>query len=221
MRRRWSAPVPRNARNRFALLACLAILAGCESFSGIGGGDRDEAAPVPAVDRRETQAQAMVFFLELVQRMVLAPAAEQAEIFANIKRDHDTTGTPAARLRYAIALATPNHPSSDPANAQKLLRQVVAAPEALTPVENAIAFLELAQLDKQLALAAETQRLQAIGDRADRERIAALQRRVNAEVEENARLRKALEDARAKLEAIADIERQSTQRTTPNTGRTP
>jgi hypothetical protein len=213
--------VPRNARYGLALLLCLATLAGCESFSGIGSGDRGSGAPAPAVDRRETQAQAMVFFLELVQRMVLAPAAEQAEIFANIKRDYDTSGTPAARLRYAIALATPNHPSSDPANAQKLLRQVVAAPEALTPVENAIAFLELAKLDKQLALAAETQRLQAIGDRADRERIAALQRRVNTEVEENARLRKALEEARAKLEAIADIERRSSQRNPPNTGRTP
>lgn len=211
----------RNARGSLLLLFCFAALAGCESFSGIGSGERDTAAPVPTVDRRETQAQAMVFFLELLQRMVLAPAAEQAEIFANIKRDYDTTGTPAARLRYALALATSNHASSDPANAQKLLRQVVAAPEALTPVENAIAFLELAQLDKQLALAAETQRLQAIGDRADRERIAALQRRVNAEVEENARLRKALEDARAKLDAIADIERQSTQRKPPNTGRTP
>jgi hypothetical protein len=154
--------------------------------------------------------------------MVLAPAAEQAEIFANIRRDHDSTGTPAARLRYALALATPNHPSSDSASAQKLLRQVVAAPEALTPVENAIAFLELAKLDRQLALAAEAQRLQqSAGDRADRERIAALQRRVNAEVEENAKLRKALDEARAKLDAIADIERQSTQRNPPTTGRTP
>lgn len=219
--------MPRNALRRpgaltrSAMLCGLAVLAGCESFSGIGGGERGRVEPVPAVDRRETQAQAMVFFLELVQRMVLAPAAEQAEIFANIKRDHDTTGTPAARLRFALALATPNHPSSDPDNAQRLLRQVVAAPEALTPVENAIAFLELAKLDRQLALAAETQRLQSAGDRADRERIAALQRRVNAEVEENARLRRALEEARAKLDAIADIERQSTQRNPPNTGRTP
>ncbi len=211
----------RNAMRTAVVLLGLAALAGCESFSGIGGGERDRVEAPPTIDRRETQAQAMVFFLELVQRMVLASAAEQAEIFANIKRDYDTTGTPAARLRYALVLATPNHPSSDPANAQKLLRQVVAAPEALTPVESAIAFLELAQLDKQLALAAETQRLQTVGDRADRDRIAALQRRINAEVEENARLRKALEDARAKLEAIADIERRSTQRTPPNTGRTP
>jgi hypothetical protein len=211
----------RNAARTAVVLLGLAALAGCESFSGIGGGERDRVEAVPTPDRRETQAQAMVFFLELVQRMVLAPAAEQAELFANIKRDYDSTGTPSARLRYALVLATPNHPSSDQASAQKLLRQVVAAPEALTPVENAVAFLELAKLDKQLALAAETQRLQTAGDRVDRDRITALQRRVNAEVEENARLRRALEEARAKLEAIADIERRSNQRTPPNTGRTP
>lgn len=211
----------RSAARTATLLLGLAALAGCESFSGIGGGDRERVEAPPAVDRRETQAQAMVFFLELVQRMVLAPAAEQAELFANIKRDYDGTGTPAARLRYALVLATPNHASTDQASAQKLLRQVVAAPEALTPVENAIAFLELAKLDRQLALATETQRLQALGDRAERDRVAALQRRISAEVEENAKLRRALEEARAKLDAIADIERQSTQRNPPNTGRTP
>jgi hypothetical protein len=204
-----------------ASLTCAAVLSACGNLPSLGGKEREGAAPVPAVDRRETQAQAMVFFLELVQRMVLAPTAEQAEIFANIKRDHDTTGTPGARLRYALALSTPNHPSSDPATAQKLLRQVVAAPEALTPVENAIAFLELAKLDRQLALTTEAQRLQSQGDRNDRERIAALQRRLQAEVDENAKLRKALDEARAKLDAIADIERQSNQRKPPTTGRTP
>ena len=213
---------PSAVRHAVALgLACAALLSACGNLPSLGSKEREGAAPVPAVDRRETQAQALVFYLELLQRMVLAPAAEQAEIFANIKRDHDAAGTPAARLRYALALATPNHPSSDPAGAQKLLRQVVAAPEALTPVENAIAFLELAKLDRQLALAAETQRLQTQGDRNDRDRIAALQRRLQAEVDENAKLRKALEEARAKLDAIADIERQSTQRKPPTTGRTP
>ncbi|MEZ5459317.1 MAG: hypothetical protein R3E65_08405 [Steroidobacteraceae bacterium] len=66
----------------------------------------------------------MVFFLELVQRMVLAPAAEQAEIFANIKRDHDTAGTPAGR--FARTRHADHHVQRLPDNAQKLLRQVVA-----------------------------------------------------------------------------------------------
>jgi hypothetical protein len=199
--------------------ALLALAAGCAGLADLGG--RERPAPSPTLDRREVQAQALVFYLELVHRMVLAPAAEQAEIFANIKRDYDATGTPSAQLRYALALAMPGHPSHDPAAAQRLLRRVVATPEALTAVENAVAYLELAQLERQLALAAEVQRAQSAGDRAERDRLAALQRRLSAEVEENARLRRALEEARAKLEAIADIERQSTQRNPPQQGRSP
>jgi hypothetical protein len=213
---------PRQPATRLvAGTALLALLAGCGSLGDLGGRERERPEPSPAVDRREVQAQALVFYLELVHRMVLAPAAEQAEIFANIKRDHDTTGTPSAQLRYALALAMPGHPSHDATTAQRLLRQVVATPEALTPVENAVAYLELAQLDRQLALTAEAQRLQSAGDRAERDRLATLQRRLAAEVEENARLRRALEDARNKLEAIADIERQSTQRNPPPQGRSP
>ena len=91
-----------------------------------------------------------------------------------------------------------------------------------TPVENAVAYLELSKLDRQLALTTENQRLQALGDRNDRDRIAALNRRLAAEADENARLKKALDEARAKLDAIADIERQSTQRKPTTTqGRSP
>lgn len=204
-----------------ASCALLALVSGCAGLADFGGRKRERPEPSPALDRREVQAQALVFYLELLHRMVLAPAAEQAEIFANIKRDHDSTGTPSTQLRYALALAMPDHPSHDPAAAQRLLRQVVATPESLTPVEKAVAYLELAQLERQLALAAEVQRAQSAGDRAERDRLAALQRRLGAEVEENARLRRALEEARAKLEAIADIERQSTQRNPPPQGRSP
>lgn len=208
-----------------ALLAALGaalLLSACGGLGEFGGSSRDRVAPAPVVDRAQTQAQAMIFYLELLHRMVLAPPAEQAEMFANIKRDHDASPSPGSQLRFALALSSPNHPSSDPSAAHKLLRQVVAAPEALTPVENAVAYLELSKLDRQLALTTENQRLQALGDRNDRDRIAALNRRLAAEADENARLKKALDEARAKLDAIADIERQSTQRKPTTTqGRSP
>ena len=217
-------PRDRNLRDRLLLAALGAglLLSACGGLGEFGGGSREGAAPAPVIDRTQTQAQAMIFFLELLHRMVLAPPAEQAEMFANIKRDYDSSATPGAQLRYALALSSPNHPSSDPSAAHKLLRQVVAAPEALTPIENAVAFLELSKLDRQLALTTENQRLQALGDRNDRDRIAALNRRLAAEGDENARLKKALDEARAKLDAIADIERQSTQRKPTTTqGRSP
>jgi len=48
--------------------------------------------------------------------------------------------------------------------------------------------------------------------RTDRDRIAAMQRRLQAEADENAKLRRQLEDAQAKLDAIANIERNLTDR---------
>ena len=68
------------------------------------------------------------------------------------------------------------------------------------------------QLSRQLALAADNKRLRNDSDRAERERLAAVNRRLAAETEENARLRKSLDEAQAKLDAIANIERQTTVR---------
>ena len=88
------------------------------------------------------------------------------------------------------------------------------------PVERAVALVELAQIDRELELQAENERLQTDAQRGDQERIrAAAQRRLQAEMDENARLRKQLEDAQAKLDAIANIERNLTDRKSANEGR--
>jgi len=194
---------------RVALLAAFAALAGCVGASAERSG---VAVPVAVPDRNQLQAQSLVFFLELLHRFAKAGPAEQAEIFANIRRDFETTPSTSSELRYALAVATPNHPSADAALAQKLLRQLLSAPETMTPVEHAAAFLELQKIDRQLALAADNRRLQNDSDRAERDRVTTLNRRLAAESEENARLRKALDDAQAKLDAIANIERQTTVR---------
>jgi len=205
-----------------ALAATLLLLSGCGSLGGLGGSDRSIETPEPVVDRAQAQTQAMVFYLELLHRMVRAGSAEQAEIFANVRRDYDANAAnPPAQLRLALALSAPNHPSTDGAAAQRLLRQVLSAPEQLTDIEHAVAYLELQKLDRQLLLAAENDKLQSSANgRSERDRVTALNRRLAAESEENARLKKALDEARAKLDAIAAIERQSSERNPPP-GRTP
>ena len=57
--------------------------------------------------------------------------------------------------------------------------------------------------------------------RDDREKLAALNKRLQLETEENARLRKELDEARAKLDAIANIERSLNERKPAPEGRTP
>ncbi len=127
-----------------------------------------------------------------------------------------------AQLRYALLLATPGHPGRDPPRRRTLLRQLVAQPETLVPIERAVALVELAQLDRELGLKADNDRLQSEAQRGEHERlVAAVQRRLQAEIDENAKLRKQLEDAQAKLDAIANIERNLTDRKTRLRGSSP
>ncbi|MFO1426703.1 MAG: hypothetical protein U1F11_06960 [Steroidobacteraceae bacterium] len=188
----------------------LALLAGCTSLGDRGRGVAPAAAPAP--DRNQVQGQALLFYLELLHRYAKAGAAEQAEIFANIRRDYEAGATPSTTLHYALAVAVPGEPGTDLPLAQKLLRQLLSAPETLAPIEHATAFLELQKIDRLLALGSENRRLQAEADRTERERIATLNRRLASETEENARLRRSLEEAQAKLDAIAKIERETTVR---------
>ena len=88
----------------------------------------------------------------------------------------------------------------------------MANPEMLLPAERSLAFLKLSQIDDHLTLEAENRRLQSEAVKADRERVANANHRLQAELDENARLRKELDEARAKLDAIANIERSLNER---------
>ncbi len=105
-----------------------------------------------------------------------------------------------------MVLATPGHPGTDCAKAQQLLRELMRHPETLLPAERAMAFLEL-QIDDHLTLRGGNRRLQADAVRADQDRRRPRNRRLQVETDENARLHKELDDAHAKLDAIANIER--------------
>ncbi len=182
-------------------------LTACASIAGKQGERGSESQAETAPDRNAVQAQALAFYLELLHRFAKAAPGEQAEIFANIQREFDAQPSPSSQLHFALALATPEHAAADPARAQSLLRELLEAPQQLSAAEHAAAYLELLKLDRQLGLLAETRRLQADAERTERERLGALQRRLQAETDENARLRRALDDAQAKLDAIANIER--------------
>jgi predicted nucleic acid-binding Zn-ribbon protein len=144
-----------------------------------------------------------------------SPTAQQAEIVTSAQRDYELAPTPSHQLRYALIIATPGHPATDQVKAQRLLRELMAAPAALLPAERALAALEMQKVDVQVSLASENRRLQAASARNgnDKDRSnAALNKRLQSEMDENARLRKELEAAQAKLDAISDIERSLSER---------
>jgi hypothetical protein len=205
-------------RLRATLSAALVLLAaaGCNSLLS-----RDRTAPAPTPAQPvSTSAAVLSEYLLLLQRLVQGSASEQAEIVAHAQSEYDAAPTPSRELKLALILATPGHLGTDQPRAQRLLRELAAHPETLLPAERALAFLELSQIDDHLTLVAENRRLQTDAAREDQARMASANRRLQAEVEENGRLRKELEEARAKLDAIANIERSLNERkpgtTTPH-----
>ena len=194
-------------RQRIGVFGAVATLAlgGCAGF----GASRDvpPAEQPPTIDRAVTQAALLANYLETLQRVVQGAPAEQAEILSGARRDFETAPTPSHELRYAMILATPDHPGTDAVKAQKLLRELIATQETLLPAERAMAFLTLRNVEQTLSQNADIQRLTTAADHNDRDRIAALNRRLQNEIDDNARLHKELDDARAKLDAIANIER--------------
>ncbi len=167
------------------------------------------------MDRNSTETTVIAAYLDTCLKVARGAPAEQAEILANTHSDYTAAPTPSRVLRYAMVLSTPGHAGSDPVVAQRLLREVLASPETLLPAERALAFLQLQQVERQQSLQADVRRLQTGAERNANERIAQLTRRLTSESEENNRLKKALADAQAKLDAIANIEGSSNNRRTP------
>jgi hypothetical protein len=173
----------------------------------------------PVVSRAATTSTVLADDLQLLQTLVQGTPSDQAEIVATAQRDYETAPTPSRQLRFALILATPGHPGTDLPRAQRLLRELMANPEMLMASERSLAFLELQQIDDHLTLEGENRRLQSDAVRADRERLANVNHRLQLETDENARLHKELEEARAKLDAIANIERSLNERKPSNEGR--
>jgi hypothetical protein len=176
-------------------------------------------APAPAVDRDTTIALMLAGTIQNLQRLAQAAPAEQAEILASSRRSYERAPLGSAQLAYALALAVPGHAGRDTDRARQLLRELAAQPEALAPVERALTLIQLAQIERELGLKTDNDRLLAETQRGDRERLTVANRRLQNEIDENAKLRKQLEEAQAKLEAIAKIERNLTERQSATEGR--
>ena len=198
--------------------SCLLLglwLAGCAGMTATRSPPPPQRPESAAEDHDAAAAMLVGSTFQSMQRLAQAAPAEQAEILSAARTSFERSPQGSAQLRYALLLAAPSHPGRDLGLAQTLLRQLVAQPEQMVPIERAVALTELAQIDRELSLKAENERLQLDAQRNDRDRNTATQRRLQAELDENARLRKQIEDAQAKLDAIANIERKLTDRTPP------
>jgi cell division septum initiation protein DivIVA len=203
-------------------VAMLLALAGCSSVADLR---RDAKAPVVAPSADAVQAAQLNSYINAMSQLVLGSPAEQAELIAGARAAYDPARPGPGALRYGLMLATPNHPAHDAPQAQRLLREALSRPELLSVTERALAIVESQRVESELRATAEVERLTAEVQRErDRQRntvsSASVAKRLQTEMDENARLRKALDEARAKLDAIANIERSISDRPPATEGRT-
>ena len=190
--------------------ALLVILTGC----ALGGLQSKQKAAPAAPERPEPVASVITPILEMMRTLPEGDPARQAELFQSVKEAAQISPTTSNRLKLALALATPGHGGSDAVAARRQLSELLATPETLLPVERLLALVELQQVDERLVLQTENSKLRDDASHDSRDKLSTLNRRLSAELDENARLRKALDEAQAKLDAVTHIERSINDRGT-------
>jgi hypothetical protein len=202
----------RRQQQRALVVTCLLVLAGCTLSNPF-----HRAPPVadPAQVSAQADAAAVRTLLATLALLQTDSPARQAEAVAEAKRQADGDAPVGARLRYAALLSVPGHGASDAVAARRQLSEILARPEWLSPSERVLATLLLENVNERLILNAEIRRLNDESESRDREKIATLAKRVQSEGEENSRLKRALEEARRKLEAVTQLERSMLSRGTP------
>ncbi len=192
--------LPTNALRNIAALAILvALTAGCaqtkEWFNSIRPGGSSETTILGAPDAEQ--------YLTEMHELASGDPATQAEIYADAESAAKLTPGPSTKLRYALALATPGYSGSNPQEAQSVFRDLLSQTELMSPAEIALASIHLKVVEEQIVLGAETRRLRSANSRASKteaQRIAKVE-------SENQLLRRSLEEAEHKLQAITSIER--------------
>ena len=203
-------------RNVATLLLVSAALAACTTLSSSEG--RQAAEPTEPTAGPAAVADGIGVYLQTLRSLIEGDPVEQADVFRGVAAAADVSPTTTNRLMLALALATPTHPSSDEAKAQAMLSQLLAAGDTLLPEERTLALILLKDVEARLILDAEASRLQRAAAAATAERNDRTTQQLQAALEENRQLKLALDDVRAKLDAITNIERSIRERENgPNT----
>jgi hypothetical protein len=187
-----------------AVALAVSLAAGCKSVDNWDGLKRrkGDVTPVTLTD----DGQIVAGYLATLDRLGNGGSSEQAEILESTRNAYLADPSTQKRLHYAFVLAVPGHAASDPDGARALIGEALATPETLLPSERALAELIVRDLDARLALQRENAALRNGSNAGDQTRIADLSRRLQVESAEKERLRRELEQAEAKLEAIATLE---------------
>lgn len=188
---------------RLTILVALIAMTGCAQVTDWLQG-RPASASSNSVILGAPEAD--TYLQELYNLAVGNPPA-QAEIYADAESAALLTPGANTGLWLALVVATPGHSEYNPERAQSLLREILAQTELLTPAEVALATIHLSNVERVIVASAEARRLRESSSRDARSEADAVNQRLKNLEDENRRLRRELEAAESKLEAITTIER--------------
>jgi hypothetical protein len=189
-------------RDLSAALVLVACTAGCTHVDDWLRGERGSPSETYGIDGED-----LAPYISEMSQLASGDPAIQAEIYADAAAAARLTPDTSSRLRFALVLATPGHPGSDPELAQNILRELLSQTELLTPVERSLATIHLGQVEERLTLNAEARRLRLASVREDNIEDEAVAQRIASVESENRQLRQSLAEAQEKLDAITSIER--------------
>ncbi|HEX4269492.1 MAG TPA: hypothetical protein VHY36_16505 [Steroidobacteraceae bacterium] len=172
----------------------------------------------PVIDHKAASSEALADDFALLDKLIAADPEEQMQLVGSAEEDFHTTPTQSRKLRLALILGTPDQAGSDLPRAQKMLRELADdSQSSLLPGERTLLSLQLKQIGDYLTLETENRTLRADAARADQ--LAPLKHRLDGAAGENAKLKKELQEAQAKLAAIANIEKSLNERKPGNEGK--
>jgi hypothetical protein len=174
--------------------------------------------PKPVIDHKADSSEALAGDFAVLDRLIQAAPEQQMQIVGSAEEQFRTTPTQSKKLRLALILGTPDQAGSDLPRAQEMLQELSDDPQSsLLPGERTLLSLQLKQIGDYLTLEAENRTLHADAARANQ--LAPLKHRLDGAAGENAKLKKELQEAQAKLAAIANIEKSLNERKPGNEGK--
>lgn len=195
-----------------ALITVTTVLSvtGCQSLTAAIAKNRTD------VTGGEIQLDAISRHLQTMRTLNESGYQEKLAEFERVTLELADAASSTNELRYALALATPGHPSTDLTEAHKILQRMLSEPSGLFALERDLAYIVLKELEHTMILEADVAELARGSEQASdaaaatksdaRRAVADLKKRLNQTEGENVRLRQELEEALNKLDAITNIE---------------
>jgi TolA-binding protein len=156
-------------------------------------------------------------YLDTLDALVRASPEQRLAIYDRVASEYRRTPTTTNRLRFALVLSTPGHAAADPEEAARILSHILQDPVGLLPLERSLARVQLQHAEALAQLETQNRRLAATVEELHTQNTRVATRELEAATQENMRLRAALAEAEAKLEAIRTIERAVLERDEPAT----